>query len=155
VRKGFTLLEVMMVIGIGLIVVLIAVPSVQGFFASRQLEESFERFDRMAVEARALSLAERRPHRLEWGKGAILLRPDNPRDEEDARPRETLAVEGDDEFAIDFPAALAKPDAPLWTFWPSGACEPAVVTFKGKAGSWTARYDAIAARGRIESMEVR
>jgi hypothetical protein len=45
-----------------------------------------------------------------------------------------------------------KPPAE-WTFWPNGVCEPVVVSYKGPAGRWQARFDPLTAHGTFLSSE--
>jgi hypothetical protein len=60
-----------------------------------------------------------------------------------------LEVGRGEAFLLKLPAALAKNSPPEWIFWPSGNCEPAIIGFKGKDGSWTADYSALTARPEL------
>ena len=48
-----------------------------------------------------------------------------------------------------FPAAIEEDPPPEWIFWPSGNCEPAVVSYRGRDGGWTANYSPLTARAEI------
>ena len=50
---------------------------------------------------------------------------------------------------VSFPAALVEDVPPEWIFWPSGNCEPAVVKYRGRDGSWTAEYSALTGRAQV------
>jgi hypothetical protein len=52
-------------------------------------------------------------------------------------------------IALRLPATLEKNPPAQWIFWPSGACEPANVRFKGSDGSWEVNYAPLTARPEI------
>ena len=54
-------------------------------------------------------------------------------------------------YSLILPAAIDADPAPEWTFWPTGTCEPATITYKGPAGSWEVRYAPLSARATIRS----
>jgi prepilin-type N-terminal cleavage/methylation domain-containing protein len=144
-RDGFTLLEILLAVFISLMVVTIAVPSVSGLLAEQRMKRSFEAFDALVQDARRLSVKERRAYRIVWGPGALTLEPADVGEwEEDDDSNETETVElqigEDEEFAINFPAALLPSPPAEWVFWPNGTCEPAVITFNGPSGNWQATY---------------
>jgi hypothetical protein len=58
-------------------------------------------------------------------------------------------------FVLNLPAALAEEHPADWVFWPSGTCEPAVVTFKGPDGSWTAKYSTLSVRPELTNYAAR
>jgi hypothetical protein len=53
------------------------------------------------------------------------------------------------------PAALTKNPPPAWIFWPTGTCEPAVVQFVGRDGTWTANYSALTAQATLTTYAAR
>ena len=48
------------------------------------------------------------------------------------------------------PAAIEEEPPSEWVFWPSGNCEPAVVTYKGPLGAWKANYSPLSGRPDLE-----
>ena len=56
---------------------------------------------------------------------------------------------------LTLPAALSNKPAGEWVFWPTGTCEPAVVHFEGRAGTWTANYSPLTAYGELTDYAAR
>ena len=155
-RAGFTLLEICLAVAICLLLVLIAVPSVRGVMAEQRLHATFEAFDGLVRKAQARSMDERRTYVLAWKKEAIELIPEETKEGETAPPQtERLSLGNGEDYAIERPAALAKNPEPVWTFWRSGVCEPAIVSYKGPLGTLTVRYDALTAHGTFLNEEVK
>jgi hypothetical protein len=141
----------MLAVLIGVIILTLAVPSVSGLFAEQRLQKSFDRFDDLVREAQQRSMTERRAYVLGWQKEAIVLRPEVLKgDEDEDLEVARLDCEDGEAFAATFPAALEKKPDPVWVFWPSGTCEPALIAYEGKAGKWTATYDPLTVRGSFE-----
>lgn len=155
-RAGFTLLEICLAVSIALLLVLIAVPSVRGVLAQQKLHATFDAFDGLVRKAQARSMSERRTYTLVWKKEAIELVPLDMREDDAALPQtEQLSLGSGEDFAIQRTAALAKNPEPVWTFWRSGVCEPATISYKGPLGTWTARYDPLTAQGTMLNEEVK
>ncbi len=147
---GFTLLEVCLAVLIALFLVTMAVPSVAGLFADRRIRKSFDTMDDLVREAQQRSIGERRPFVLEWEKNRIVLRPLEPETPDEERGLKEIPMAEDDSYVLELPAALVKKPEPVWTFWPTGTCEPAVVQHEGEAGKWLARYDPLTVRAVLE-----
>ena len=153
-RDGFTLLEICLVVAIIVMVALIAVPSVSGVFAEERLRRSYDALDSLVRKAQARSVDERRAYMLAWKKDAIELIPLEVRDGEEAPETERLQVGENEAYAIERPAALMKNPPPTWTFWRSGVCEPAIISYKGPNGTWKVKYDALTAHGTFLEEEI-
>jgi Tfp pilus assembly protein FimT len=154
-RDGFTLLEICLAVAICVMLVLIAVPSVRGVMKEQRLHATFDAFDGLVRKAQARSMDERRTYTLVWSKEGIELVPLDTKEGETAPPEaERLALGGDEKYALERPAALTKNPEPVWTFWRSGVCEPAIVSYQGPLGSWTAKYDPLTAHGTFLTEEV-
>lgn len=145
-RAGFTLLEICLAIVIGIILLSMAVPSIHGLFQRRELERSFADFDRLVRRARQHALQERVSCSLFWEKQALVLRDAEYGGREIAR----LELPKDEVYALDLPAALVKKPEPIWTFWPTGSCEPAKVVFRSQSLTWVATYDPLTVRATLE-----
>lgn len=94
-------------------------------------------------------MKERRPYLIEWQRESVILRPETSADGDPDAPTATLALDKGHAYVLRLPAALEKDPLAQWIFWPSGACEPANVRFKGPDGSWEVNYSPLAARPEI------
>jgi type II secretory pathway pseudopilin PulG len=147
--RAFTLIEIAISVFILLLVMMLAVPSLNGVLADRRLHRSYDQFNQLVQQAQQLSVEERRPYLLVWHRGRITLQPESFGKDEKKEPKAIMDVAGNSVFTLTLPAALAKNPPPEWIFWPSGNCEPAVVRYKGPNGIWTADYSALTARGYL------
>lgn len=162
-RHGFTLLEILIAVTLGLMLLLIAVPSLSGMFREQKLRDSFQKFDAFVRGAQSKAIAERRTFVMVWDKEAIdLVALDpaaaaNPPEESavtDPAAGDRFPLEGG-KWALERPAALVKKPIWEWPFWRSGLCEPAIVHFESDAGSWSAEYSGLTGRGKITAMDVK
>ena len=155
-RSGFTLLEICLALLIGLLLILLAVPSIGGMVAEQRLKRSFEAFDALVRLAKSKSVTERRAYEMVWDEeGITLLSPEKRDDDDPDAEAERFAFAAKESFAVERPAALMKDPPMTWTFWRSGVCEPAIISFRGEAGHWTVRYDPLTARGIFLESEVK
>ena len=151
---AFTLIEICLAVAIGMMILAMAVPSVQGVFAERALKSSLERLDDLARAAQMLSVSERRTFVLNWENSGIALSPEQLRAEDSGKTWPRLEFEKDEVFEIDRPVALEKKPTLQWVFWRSGNCEPVIIHYKGAAGRWSVRYDALTARSGFYEQEI-
>ena len=151
-HAAFTLLEICLTLLIGMVLILLAVPSVAGLFAEQRLHESLARFEQIANTARWRSIQEQQPYRLVWDKHRIILQA-VAHAKGESEEVESLPFSDDETFQLARTAALAKPAPDEWTFWPDGACEPVVVSYRGRSGRWQVRFDAFHPRGTFEQSE--
>jgi prepilin-type N-terminal cleavage/methylation domain-containing protein len=150
-RSGFTLLELAIAVVLIVLLMMLAVPSMNGVLADRRLHRSLDGFNAMVREAQQRSTAERRSYLIVWQDGQIGLRPEGFLKGDDPEPAMKLKIAKNESFRISFPAALVDETPAEWIFWPSGNCEPAVVTYQGRDGKWTANYSALTARSETVS----
>jgi type II secretion system protein H len=148
-RAGFTLVELAVAVFIMIILMMLAIPSMEGVLADRRLRRSLDSFNAIVREAQERSIAERRPYLIIWDKGKIGLRAEGLERGETSEPAVKMTLAKNESLKVSFPAALVEQPPPEWIFWPSGNCEPAVVSYKGQSGNWTASYSALTARGDI------
>lgn len=149
-RQGaFTLIELVISISILLLILAMAIPSVRGVLADRQLRRSMDGFNGLVQQAQQFAAQERRSYLLVWSKKSIDLRPEAFAPGETKEPRASLSLNKNETFALKLPAALVKKPPAEWIFWPSGNCEPAIVSYKGPDGNWTAQYSPLTARSEI------
>ncbi|MDQ2919237.1 MAG: prepilin-type N-terminal cleavage/methylation domain-containing protein [Verrucomicrobiota bacterium] len=153
--RAFTLIELAIAVFILLLILMLAVPSISGVLADRRLRRSFDSMNNLVRTAQERSVNDRRTYLITWGKDQIVLRAEAFAEGEDKSPLAVLKVQKGDAFTLDLPAALTSKPAPEWIFWPSGACEPATVSFKGEDGTWTANYSALTARAELSQYATR
>ena len=146
---AFTLVEIVLAVFILMLVLLLGVPSLNGVLADRRLRRSLDEMNRFVRMAQDRALTERRTYLISWQKDHVVLRPEGAMEDEDSEPTAAMQLRKGDAYVLQLPAALAEDPPPDWAFWPSGTCEPAVVTYKGVDGSWTANYSALTARAEL------
>lgn len=149
------MIEMMIAIAILILVLLMAVPSVTGVLADKRLRRSLDEMNRFVAQAQERSMVDRRSYLIVWLDGQIILRPEGLLKGEDPTPIATLKVRKGEAFKLSFPAAIDEKPPAEWIFWPSGNCEPAVVSFRGRDGSWTAKYSALTARAELVNYATR
>lgn len=148
--EAFTLVEIVIAVFIILLVLTLAVPSVRGVLADRRLRRSLDEMNRFVRLAQERAIVDRRTYLISWGKDHLILRPEAFMEDEDPeQPTAAMQLQRGDAYVLNLPAALAEDPPSDWAFWPSGTCEPAVITYKGPAGGWTANFSALTARGEL------
>ena len=154
-EHGFTLIEIAVAVSIMLLVMMLAVPSMQGVMADRRLRRSLDDLNNFVRMAQDRSVMERRTYLISWQKDHLILRPEALAKDESEEPTAMLTLQKGDAFLIRLPAALIDDPPADWAFWPTGTCEPAIVSFKGVDGGWSARFAPLTARGELEEYEAR
>ena len=154
-RDGFTLIEIAIAVVILVVALLMAVPSVNGVLADRRLRRSLDSVNRLVLQAQEFSIAERRPYLIVWREKQFVLRPEAFLQGEDRKPVATINWQKGEAVTLTFPAAIDEEPPSEWVFWPSGNCEPAVVTYRGANGAWRAKYSALSARPQVTDYAVR
>jgi type II secretory pathway pseudopilin PulG len=153
--RAFTLIEIALSIFILLLILLLAVPSLSGVIANRRLKQSLDSFNQLVRQAQERSVTERRAYLIVWGKNSVLLRPEVFAEGEEEKPTAVLRLGKGSWIRISLPAALLGKLPAEWIFWPSGACEPATVQFRGPAGGWTASYSPLTAQPELTQYAAR
>ena len=153
--RGFTLIEIALAIFILLLLLVMAVPSFSGVIANRRLKQSLDEFNNLVYQAQTLSVTERRPYLIVWGKNNVMVRPEAFAKDEEAKAKAEFRLSRGSTLKLSLPVALAEKYPAEWIFWPSGTCEPAIVRFQGPAGSWAANYSPLTGRPEITSYAVR
>ena len=150
-RDGFTLVELAIAVVILVVLMMLAVPSMNGVLADRRLRRSLDAFNAIVREAQERSVTERRAYLVMWYDGKVALRPEGLVKGENPDPALKFTLGKNESLKVSFPAALVDDVPGEWIFWPSGNCEPAVVKYRGKDGGWTASYSALTARAEVVS----
>ena len=149
-RRGFTLIEICVVLFLAVLLLSVAIPSLSGQLARRHLQEASDRLDALADRARERSVSENRPYVLVWEKGgAVSLYPADASDvvRNNNGPVSALKpIRPDERYTLVRGASLTARPAAEWTFWPSGNCEPVSVRYEGGNGEWEASYNPLSGR---------
>ena len=156
---AFTLLEITIVIFLLLLLLGVAMPSLSGQFARQKLQSSFDRFDAVATTAQKRSVAEKRPYMVVWqGGGVVGVYPADLSAEERKKqgPAASLVPAGPatartERYTLSRNASLTTDPAGVWTFWPTGNCEPVHVRYEGPSGHWEAVYNPLSARAEFKT----
>jgi prepilin-type N-terminal cleavage/methylation domain-containing protein len=153
--RGFTLIEIMIAVFILMMLLLLAVPSLNGVLADKRLRRSLDRFNSLVHQAQERSVVEHRAYLIVWGDKSVAVRPESLAKGEEVRPTTDFPLPHGDVLKLVLPAALTKNPPGEWIFWPSGTCEPAVVQFSGRDGTWTVSYSALTARPELTNYAAR
>jgi type II secretory pathway pseudopilin PulG len=146
---GFTLVEIVLAVFILILLLAMAVPSLTGVLADRQLKRSLDGFNNLVRHAQERSVAERRAYLIVWSKNKVVARPEASAEDEEAKATTEFTLGSGELLKLSLPAALTDKHPAEWIFWPSGTCEPAIVQFKGRSGSWAANYAPLTARAQV------
>lgn len=143
------MIEIAISVFILLLLLMLAVPSLNGVLADRRLQRSLDGMNNLVRLAQERSVADRRPYLILWKKDHLVLRPEAVEKGEDPEPTAVLTLEKGDAFLLKLPAALTEDPPAEWVFWPTGTCEPAIVSYKGVDGAWSANYSPLTAHPEI------
>ena len=153
--RAFTLIEIALSIFILLLLLMLAVPSLTGVVANRRLKQSLDSFNQLVRQAQERSVTERRAYLIVWGKSSVVLKPEIFTKDEEEKATAVLRLPKGSWIKISLPAALIGKPPAEWIFWPSGTCEPAIVQFRGPAGTWTADYSPLTAQPELTQYATR
>ena len=153
--RAFTLIEIALSVFILLLLLLLAVPSLSGVIANRRLKQSLDSFNQLVRQAQERSVTERRAYLIVWGKSSVVLKPEIFTKDEEEKATAVLRLPKGSWIKVSLPAALIGKPPAEWIFWPSGTCEPAIVQFRGPAGTWTADYSPLTAQPELTQYAAR
>ena len=147
--RAFTLIEIIIAVAILTVLLLMAVPSLSGVLADRRLRASLDGFNNLVRQAQERSVAEHRAYLIVWGDKDMIVQPEAFAKNEEKKAVATFSLERGSTMTLTLPAALTAKPAGEWIFWPTGTCEPAIVRFAGRAGTWTANYSPLTGHGEL------
>lgn len=75
-NRGFTLIEIVIAVFIMMLLLMLAVPSLNGVLANKRLRRSLNGFNDLVHQAQERSVAEHRAYLIVWGDKNIALRPE-------------------------------------------------------------------------------
>ncbi|MFN2475581.1 MAG: Tfp pilus assembly protein FimT/FimU [Chthoniobacterales bacterium] len=148
-ERAFTMIEMAIAVFIMLLLMGLAIPSLNGVLKDRRLRRSLDDMNKLVRSAQERSVSERRPYLISWQKDRVILRPESFARDEAKQPTTTLTLRKGDAYLLKLPLALIDDPPADWIFWSSGTCEPAIVSYKGADGSWSAKYSALTARAEM------
>ena len=138
-----------------MLLLLLAVPSLSGVISDRRLKQSLDSFNQLVRQAQERSVTERRAYLIVWNKSSVVLKPEIFTKDEEEKATAVLRLPKGSWIKISLPAALIGKPPAEWIFWPSGTCEPAIVQFRGPAGTWTADYSPLTAQPELTQYAAR
>src|SRR2546423_8070974 len=147
--RAFTLIEIIIAVAILAVVLLMAVPSLSGVLTDRKLRASLDGFNNLVRQAQERSVAEHRPYLIVWGDKDVIVQPEVFAKDEEKKAVAMFSLVRGSALTLTLPAALTAKPAGEWIFWPTGTCEPAIVRFVGRAGTWTANYSPLTGHGDL------
>jgi prepilin-type N-terminal cleavage/methylation domain-containing protein len=147
--RAFTLIEIIIAVAILTVLLLVAVPSLSGVLADRRLRASLDEFNNLVRQAQERSVAEHRAYLIVWGDKDVIAQPEAFAKDEEKKAVATFVLAHGTVLTLTLPAALTSKPAGEWIFWPTGTCEPAIVRFEGRAGTWTANYSPLTGHGEL------
>jgi prepilin-type N-terminal cleavage/methylation domain-containing protein len=153
--RAFTLVEIIIAVAIMATLLLMAVPSLQGVLADRRLRASLDEFNKLVREAQERSVADHRAYLIVWTDKNVFLQPEAFVKDEERKAIATFELERGTVFTLNLPAALSSKPPGQWIFWPTGTCEPAIVHFEGRPGTWTANYSPLTGHGELTNYATR
>ena len=109
---GFTLLEMVIAISILLLIIGLAVPSLNGVIADKRLRRSLDDFNDLVHQAQERSVAEHRAYLLVWARTAeVVLRPETFTKDEPVKPAAQFVMTQGETVMLRLPSALSKKSA--------------------------------------------
>src|SRR5438128_11007743 len=107
-KRGFTLVEVIIAVFILLLLLTLAVPSLNGVLADKRLHHSLDRFNDLVRLAHERSLAEHRAYLIVWNNAFITLQPAAFLKTEERQPIDTMPITRHEKWRLEVPAGLPK-----------------------------------------------
>src|SRR6266571_3351057 len=104
--RAFTLIEIVITVFILMLVLLLAVPSLNGVLSDKRLRRSLEGFNNLVRQAQERSVAERRAYLIVWREKEILLRPEVFAKGQQTSATAELKLDRGDVLKLTLPAAL-------------------------------------------------
>ena len=103
--RAFTLIEIAISVFILMLLMMLAVPSLNGVLADRRLHRTYDEFNQLAQQAQQLSMEQRRPYLLIWQRGQIIFAARKFRQGRGKKTDRGFAVRKGEAFALKLPAS--------------------------------------------------
>jgi len=149
--RGYTLLEIALVVAIIVLLIGAAVPFTSGFAREQRFREVVRELNVYAKTARTDALTTGRPAEVVFARDGFMLR----RPGDGAKSR-TFKLPGDMRyFIIPFGTSRGlRPDGQRWVFQSSGLCEPLTVRLEEGEAWMEVTFDALTAGLADESYHI-
>lgn len=163
-RAGFTLLEILLAMLIGMLLIAITVPSITGMMREEKLKKVFLEFDTFVQQAQLKAVKDRKTYVLIWEEHGVHFQTLDPMKDDKAPSGDETGELADlsgfsfadkTTWVLERPAALVKNPVWEWPFWRTGLCESVRVRYEGPEGMWVADYNGLTARGKLTEMITR
>src|SRR2546430_11598097 len=139
-QRGFTLVEVIIAVFILLLLLTLAVPSLNGVLADKRLHRSLNRFNELVRQAHERSLAEHRAYLIVWNDVEVSLQPAAFLKTEPHQPIDTIAIARQEKWRVEISAAVSKKAPEGRDFLGSGGCEASRIRFVSGDWRWAAEH---------------
>ncbi|PYJ50762.1 MAG: hypothetical protein DME87_05430 [Verrucomicrobia bacterium] len=106
--RAFTLIEIVLAVFILMLLLALAVPSLNGVLANKRLKRSLDGFNNLVRQAQERSVTERRPYLIVWSKKNVVVRPEAFAKDEEAKATAEFQLDRGDALTLLLPAALTK-----------------------------------------------
>src|SRR5437016_2310597 len=116
-QRGFTLVEVIIAVFILLLLLTLAVPSLNGVLADKRLHRSLDRFNELVRQAHERSLAEHRAYLIVWNDAQINLQPAAFLKTEEHQPIDTMPITRHEKCRLVVPSAFSRKLSAEWICW--------------------------------------
>jgi len=103
--RGFTLVEIVLAVFIFMLLLALAVPSLTGVLADRQLKRSLDGFNNLVRRAQERSVTERRPYLIVWNKNNVVARPETFAEADEDKATAEFALGRGEVLKLSLPAA--------------------------------------------------
>src|SRR5438552_16681755 len=98
--RAFTLVEIVLAVFILMLLLLLAVPRLNGVLADRRLRRALDSFNNLVRQAQARSVAERRSYLIAWDKDHAFLRPETFAKAAEIKPAAESHLDRGDTFKL-------------------------------------------------------
>src|SRR5438132_5316878 len=116
-QRGFSLVEIIIAVFILLLLLTLAVPSLNGVLADKRLHRSLDRVNELVRQTHERSLAEHRAYLIVWNDAFITLQPAAFLKTEPHEPIDTMPIARHEKLQLQLPASLPKKMPAEWIFW--------------------------------------
>src|SRR3979490_168965 len=106
--NGFTLIEIAIAVVIMVVILAMAVPSLNGVLADRRLRRSLDAMNRLVLQAQERSISERRSYLIVGRDKQFALRPEGFLQGEDRKPVATFNWQKGEAVTLTLPAAIEE-----------------------------------------------
>lgn len=153
--RGFTVLEIVIVLAIVVLLIGAATPEISGMLLAEKLRAPARELEAMAITARCNALAEQRPYQIILGPKGFRLERLGHGEEAGFVSEYQMAADVSFEMASWPQEKWIQPKDHVWYFPPTGLCEPIRVMFRKGDSYFAQKYSAITGWDQEETFFIR